>query len=749
MIELHRTGRIVLLLSVLGFSLLAMSSCGGPQPEVKGPSVEIVFPESGSKAMRDESIGVQSVAIDDEHGVVKVELWVDGHIYRVDEAEQTEGVPVLSVTQPWTPGTIGGHFLTAKAETADGRVSESEPVLVIVEDPPTQTPTDTPMPTVPSATPMPPTVTFTPVPPAATFTAIPPSATPVPSSIPVPVPSVIFTPPGGFPGQPGAPGYPTQPDYPGYFDPSYPSYPGYPDYLGQPRFPGYPTQPDYPGYFDPGYPGYPNQPVYPPTQPGVPVIPVPVPLDSPPTVVILSPPDGTRVSLGQEVQVRSWASDDRGLARVELLVDGGVYRTYEAAGQLTVEVVQQWHATVPGQHTLQVRAYDDAWQVSAPAQVIVYVDQGMPTPFPTPPQPPSPDAIPPTVHIVSPPSGQQVSSGQRIDIVISASDNVGVVAMELWVDGMLVTSENLPVLRQTWQWAASWSSTAAGGHEMIARARDAAGNVGQSSVVSVVVQSAPTTTGHLYFCSQQTGNVDTYSILPDRSDLRQITRSEAAETSPAVSRDGQMLAYEREGEIWVVQTSGAGATRLVANPNPADPLGSPAWSPDRQQVAFVQNNQIWMYSYAGGATSQLTSDGFVYDAPNYSPDGSRIVCHSWQGSPDSSIYVLNVNDGSVIDSFTSHPGSESVPVYSPDGTRIAFVRTGSVDTGIYVMQSDGTGVVRVTSQGWSPAWSPDGAQLAYVVPSGAQAELWVVNVDGGNAQRVLGGISMERIGWGP
>ena len=767
MIELRRTSRIVVILSVLGLSLFTMSSCGGRQPEMNGPSVKIVFPESGAKATWDETIAVQSVAIDDDRGVVKVELWVDGQIYRVDEAEQTDGVPVFSVMQPWTPGALGAHFLTTKAETSDGRVSESEPVMVVVEAPTTQTPTGTP---VPTATPVPPTV----VP-----TAIPPSATPVPSPTPAPLPSVVFTPPGGFPGQPGIPGYPTQPDNPGYGDPGYPG-PGYadpgypgpgyadPGYPGpgyaDPGYPGpgYPNpgypgpgyaEPGYPGpgYADPGYPnpGYPNQPVYPPAQPGIPIIPAPAPRDSPPIVVILSPPEGARVPLGQDVPVRSRASDDRGLARVELLVDGGVYRTYEAAGQIAVEVVQPWRATAPGPHTLLVRAYDDAWQMSAPAQITVFVDQGMPVPVPTSPQPPFPDTIPPAVHIVSPPSGQQVSSGQRLDVVISASDNVGVLAMELWVDGRPVGSESLPIPRQTWQWVASWSSTATGRHEMIARARDAAGNVGQSSVVSVIVQSAPTTTGLLYFCSQQTGNLDIYSILPDGSRLRQITLSEAPETAPGISRDGQMLAYEREGEIWTVQTSGAGATRLIANPNPADPMSSPAWSPNRQQIAFVQNKHIWVYNYAGGTTSQLTSGGFVYDAPNYAPDGSRIASHGWDGGPESSIYVLNASDGSIVDSFVSHPGSESVPVYSPNGQRIAFVRTGSVDAGIYVMRSDGTGVVRVTSQGWSPAWSPDGAQLAYVVPSGAQAELWVVNADGSNAQRVLGGVSMERIDWGP
>lgn len=702
----HKAVWVALIGGVLCGLLVALASCIGPGAQPKGPNVEIVLPKNGAKTIRDQIVDVQSVAIDDHAGVIRIELWVDGEIYRVDEAADPKGVPVFTALQPWTPATIGGHYLTAKAETADGRVSESKPILVIVEDIPTKTPTASPTST---PTPVPPTFTATPEPPTMTFTPPPTwTFTPLPPPSPTP-PSVVMPGPTGFPGYPSVPGYPGYPGLPG-------------------------------GY--PGYPGYPSQPIYPPVQPPVPGGPSLPVLDAPPTVKILYPSDGTRVNMGASVQIRAWAADDIGLLRLELLIDGGVYQTYDAAGQPMTEVLMEWRASVVGARTIEVRAYDSAWQVSAPARIMILVEQVVPTSGP----PPAPDTVPPSVTIVSPPTGQQIQSGQRIDVLISATDNVGVVTMELWADGMPIAGESWPAPQPIRQWTAGWSSAMPGRHELVARARDTAGNQGQSAPVSVVIQSAPgpVSGGRLYFCSQQAGNLDIYSIRPDASDLRQITQSEFPETSPAVSRDGQMLAYEREGAVWTIPTTGGSPVQLIGSP-----AGKPAWSPNRQQIAFVRNSQIWIYEYAGGMPRQLTSGGFVYDAPNYAPDGVRLACHSWQSSPESSIYVLNVTNGSVMQSFTSHPGSESVPVYSPDGGRIAFARTGSVDAGIYVMRSDGSSVLRVVSQGWSPVWSPDGGQLAYVVPAGAQAELWVVNVDGSNPRRVLSGISLERIAWGP
>ena len=696
--------RISLTTALLGWMLVVLSACGAPPPRQQGPEVEIVFPASGTKAFKSQTVNVQTVGVDDR-GVVRLELWVDGKIYRVDQSPELEGQRVLAVTQPWTTDVVGSHVLSARAESRDGRVSESAPVLITIEEPPTPEPTATSTPTS----------TFTPLPPTATFTAVP-TDTPTPTA--TPLPSATPTPAIGLPVQPGFPGQPAQPGYPG--QPGYPMPRGYP-----------PTQPGYP----------PAQPGYPPGMPGYPSVPM-LPGDAVPNVVILYPTEGTRVSMGQDVQVRSWARDDRGLARVELSVDGAVYATYDAGGRSQIEVVQVWRADSPGRHTLEVRAYDRSWQSSAPARVNVYVEETMP--------PPQADTAPPYVHVVSPVYGQQLESGQSIDVISVATDNTGVVALELWVDGALYASEGSPVPRQSWQWSRSWSSTQVGVHNLLVRARDAAGNSGDSSAVQVEVQGASSAArGWLYFSSQEAGSQDIYAIRPDGSGLRRLTTSDQPEMSPTVSRDGQMLAFEREGAIWVMPAGGGVITALISNADPADAVSSPAWSPDRQRIAYVQNDEIWVFHYGDGTRRQVTTEGYVNDGPSYSADGTRIACYSWRDGTGSHVYILQEGDGGVIQGFTSHPGSDSVPSYSPDGSRIAFARSMGGDTGVYVMQADGTNVVQLASQGWAPAWSPDGAKIAYVVAAGTLAELWTVNADGSNAHRVLGGVSMDRVAWGP
>jgi hypothetical protein len=93
-----------------------------------------------------------------------------------------------------------------------------------------------------------------------------------------------------------------------------------------------------------------------------------------PTVVILSPASGTQVKAGETVAIQSNATDVKGVTRVELWVDGSLVRSDDnPQEQPAFSVIQEWTATILGSHSVTVKAYNAAGQVSDPATVTVNV----------------------------------------------------------------------------------------------------------------------------------------------------------------------------------------------------------------------------------------------------------------------------------------------------------------------------------------------------------------------------------------
>ena len=176
-----------------------------------------------------------------------------------------------------------------------------------------------------------------------------------------------------------------------------------------------------------------------------------------------------------------------------------------------------------------------------------------------------------------------------------------------------------------------------------------------------------------------------------------------------------------------------------------------SWSPDGTAIAIAASSSG--VSVIDLATSRSTSLGPVgeIDEMSWSPDGTRLVLDDFREDRNR-IIVVNVDaSGRRVLVDQDAPEGPGAPAWSPDGSRIAFVRTplqpGSTDRfsfEVWVIGADGSDATRMFAGGccisdWSgPVWSPDGSRLAFFdnvdVRYGSRL---VVNADGsGTPERV-------------
>ncbi|MCG6958179.1 MAG: S9 family peptidase [Gemmatimonadetes bacterium] len=263
-------------------------------------------------------------------------------------------------------------------------------------------------------------------------------------------------------------------------------------------------------------------------------------------------------------------------------------------------------------------------------------------------------------------------------------------------------------------------------------------------------------------------------------------------SGPVMSPDGQWVAYtvmyadstrdKRETNLWMASWDGATTLQLTRTPGSES---RPKWSPDGTYLAFLsarsdgsateaddhEGAQIWLLDRRGGEAFKLTDIKAGVSDYAWSPDSQRMVLvvsdtavapplwdsvgakgkaktakphvidryhfkqdvEGYLGPEHDHLYLFDVGSRKAV---ILTPGSfdESLPAWSPDGTRIAFISNHTADpdrnsnTDVFVIEARPGAEARqlTTTPGEDgnarPAWSPDGSVIAYL--QGGDPKYW-------------------------
>jgi Tol biopolymer transport system component/imidazolonepropionase-like amidohydrolase len=187
--------------------------------------------------------------------------------------------------------------------------------------------------------------------------------------------------------------------------------------------------------------------------------------------------------------------------------------------------------------------------------------------------------------------------------------------------------------------------------------------------------------------------------------------------SVSVSPDGQWLAFDLQGSLWVVSSKGGAARRITDYFNDAH---LPVWSPDGTRLAYYAyrdgDYDLWTVRPDGSDARQLTHGEDDDRDPAWSPDGKSIAFASDRGG-SYDIWVANVADG-ALRQITKGPREDRAPAWSADGKTLAFSGTQGPQNGIYSVSAEGgeAAPLRLAPAGAHyDAPSFNGAALSYVV----------------------------------
>ena len=196
--------------------------------------------------------------------------------------------------------------------------------------------------------------------------------------------------------------------------------------------------------------------------------------------------------------------------------------------------------------------------------------------------------------------------------------------------------------------------------------------VGFAFVVSVVITVGVVTTkpaeaafpgenGRITFSSNRDGDFEIFTVRPDGTGVKQLTKNKLDDFSSAFSPDGKKIVFMRD----VLLSDG------------------------------IRDREIFVMNADGTGERRLTFSSGDDADPTFSPDG-KIAFVSDRDEDSDEIYVMNA-DGTGVKRLTFNRSGDISPAFSSNGQKIAFVRFENSNTEIFAMNADGSNQTNLTN----------------------------------------------------
>jgi Tol biopolymer transport system component len=218
-----------------------------------------------------------------------------------------------------------------------------------------------------------------------------------------------------------------------------------------------------------------------------------------------------------------------------------------------------------------------------------------------------------------------------------------------------------------------------------------------------------------------------------------------------------------DGHLWLAGADGSGAGRLFLGQTFAS---SPVYSPDGTRLAFKTRGaertpwSVYAANPDGSAARSLTGDfpvaAWELDGPSWSPDGTTIAFSSSDHGINR-IYLVGTDGRGIVNALTGRDMDRRYPAFSPDGAWIAYRATpldSAQSTSLMIRRPDGSGERTLVSVPWGDMsfsgaqWAADSRRIAYFRGQGTHV-VGMVDLDGHETVISLPGEDAVNPAWSP